>query len=1004
MKNLWIGTPASLNRKWRELRQERSCVWFGDNLSTSIDSSTAFPQTSWKWSSFCLKILRDAYGDIGRLLERDEIDSVIRTALRDPRCSGRSEFQNLANRPGSVAMLARKLRDTASQVHAAEESKEFFQDKALDLLRTVYQEKLAESKAIDAPGLFLRFMESYGSPELTQALSNWHQDLTEKLGHNYSLAVPRADLLTEDDEKLTKAIAYLILDGFKAYDFGIAFWPDDSTERYLKVVEDWTAMGLETNSIPVQPETLESYFLEDPATPNAAIPENLRFVMAKDIRTELQSVTDYVSKLVEGFGPESVLIHTPQQGLYVDQLRESLARAGIGVAGLFVPLIERPLVRTVLDVAAAMENDWPTESLADLLRHPHFQGDSLALADSTYNLERLAQDVDRLGNINGLGTIRQLMLTRHEERQKLRREKPEPAYTLYASSLLNQLAEITAKPLKTRTWAESVEHLKSLTGLLFKPAFCDDDSIQEFWKSLENSVGAAVPNDSSPWLWNSFHREAHMRAELKIVAKPEPLETKVRLTSGSQLKTDDAQHLVLAGMTEGQFPSKAKIRKALQKNIDVSLKDLEANERRNFRSVVGAGSESLWISHYQRDHRGVDTEACGFLRNQKWARPEPSITSIPSVNKVLSEQVSRSLQVSASRQGRESGPFQGTIQSPAVLESLLQKFGPGYTFSPTSLESASLCPFQFFGKYVLGLGEDDTDDDLGTDFMAEGEAIHSILEELHKVHRQPHELLQDEPEFESKIHRLIDSKHPCPPDLIDSAFGRARWEVEHRRIEHRLAAYTSQVAKDLSPPSSNARGNGKINASTEFSDDLTVLHCEIRAGGSTQVLKPLELEESQTGMSFRVGGRIDRIDGELVGPVARVRLLDYKTGNPIPEKKIQKKLHLQLPLYAIMLHGRSIGNSTYEVVDIGFWYLKRSKSGYSSIRAWLFDKDPLNLTILKNDYLPFIQSLVGRIRAGHFPVKPREFGCEKNCPISEVCRIREIHNLRDRNTLVQINS
>ena len=1004
MKNLWIGTPASLNRKWRELSQERSCVWFGDNLSTTKNSGTAYPQMTWKWSSFCLKILRDAYGDIGRLLERDEIDSVIRTALRDPRCSGRSEFQNMANRPGSVAMLARKLRDTASQVHAAEESKEFFDDKALDLLRAVYQEKLAESKAIDAPGLFLKFMDSYGSQELTRALSNWHRELTEHLGDDYSLAVPRADLLTEEDEKLTKAIAYLILDGFKSYDFGVAFWPDDLTECYLEAVEDWVAMGFVPNPLPSPTDTIESYFLQDHPDRIPEVPSNLQFVKAKDIRTELQSVTDYVSKLVEGFGAESILIHTPQQGLYVDQLRESLARAGIGVSGIFVPLIERPLVRTVLDVAAAMENDWPTESLADLLRHPHFQGDSLALADSTHNLERLAQDVERLGNINGLATILQLMLTRHGERQKLRREKPEPTYTLYASSLLNQLAEITAKPLKARTWSESVEHLKSLVSLLFKPVFGEDDSIQEFWKSLENSVGAAIPNDSSPWLWGSFHREAHMRAELKIVARVETLEPKVRLTSGSQLKTDDAQHLVLTGMTEGHFPSKAKIRKALQKNKEDGLKTIEASERRNYRSVVGAGSESLWISHYQRDLRGVDTEPCGFLRDQKWTSPEPSTVSIPSMNKVLSDQVKRSIGVSANRQGRESGPFQGTIQNPAVLESLLQKFGPGYTFSPTSLESASLCPFQFFGKYVLGLAEDDTDNDLSTDFMAEGEAIHSILEELHKVNRQPHELLLGEPEFESKIHRLIESKHPCPPDLIDSAFGRARWEVEHRRIEHRLAAYSSQVKKDLSPPASNARGNGKINATTEFSDDLTVLNCEIRAGGSTQVLDPLELEEPQTGLSFRVGGRIDRIDGEVVGPVARVRLIDYKAGNPIPEKKIRKKLHLQLPLYAIMVHGHKIENLSYEVVDFGFWYLKRSKGGYSSIRAWLFDKDPLNLDILKNEYLPFIQTLVGRIRAGHFPVKPREFGCEKTCAISEVCRIREIHNFRDRNTLVQINS
>ncbi len=1012
MKNLWIGTPASLNQKWAEIRQERSCVWFGDSLPMGLKTNQAAgddtcPQRSWKWSSFCLKILRDAYGEIGRLLERDEIDSVIRTALRDPRFSSRTDLQKLTDRPGSVAILAKKLRDTASQVHAAEEAKEFFHDTSLDVLRAVYQEKLAESAAIDAPGLFLKFLGAYGSPELKRAMDNWHHKVLSQLGEGYSLAVPRADILSNDDEKLTKAIAYLILDGFQAYDFGVTVWKDDSTDRYLKLVEDWTTMGLEAKPVTTQAATIESYFLRESAAPIPPIPESLRFVKAKDPRTEIQAITEYVTKLVEGYGAESVLIHTPQHGFYVDRLRESLAKSGIGIEGLFSPLIERPLVKAILDVAAAIENDWPTESLADLLRHPHFQGDALALAESTSELNRLAQDIEKLGNINGLITIRQLMLARYEQRRKLRKQKLEPAYTLYATSLLNRLAEIAIKPSSAMTWADSVEHLRNLAGLLFKPSMMEEEAIQEFWKSLENSIGAAVPNDSTAWLWSSFMGEAHMRAELKIVPRPDRLTTKITLSSGSQLKTDDAQHLILAGMTEGNFPSRSKIRMALQKTPGLNLKELESEERRNFRRLVGASSESLWISHFQRNQQGIETEPCGFLRDQQWSSPELPALDQPFPIKDVSEQVIRSIQVFQTRQRAESGPYQGGIQSPVVLESLLQKFGEGYIFSPTSLESASLCPFQFFGKYVLGLAEDDTDDDLSTDFIAEGEAIHSILEELHNVHRQPQDLLLDKPEFESKIHRLIESKHPCPPELADSAFGRGRWEVEHRRVEHRLAAYTSQAEKDLAPPPSSSRGNGKINANTEFAGDLTVLNCEIRADGATQTLDPLKLKEHQTSMSFLVGGRIDRIDGEQFSPEARVRLVDYKTGNPICKKKIKKKLHLQLPLYAIMVHERIKGDLSYQVVDIGFWYLKRSKGGYKSIRAWLFDERTqaaFDVETLKAEYLPFIQNLVGSIRAGHFAVKPREFGCDKNCPISEVCRIRELRNLRDRNALVQIDS
>lgn len=952
----------------------------------------------------CLRLLREAFGEVGELLEGSVIDSVIRSALRDERCARLPEFQNILKRAGMVKTFSERLKRTASPLLQDEETLPWFADRSLETLRTVYREKLAGAGGIDAPGLFLKFMESSQSPDLQQSIEKWHESLLKKLGNEYNLVIPDAEGFLDVENRLEQNCISILMDRFERVDFGTAIWPDDTADRFQKVTEYWTTLGLAPQVLPLPDDAPESHFLKR-FIDEVKVADELQFVSAKSPADEIHSTVDHVLKLLEGgVDADSIAIQTPLQGDFLDQLRDDLTSAGVPLEPASVPLIEFPLVRTVLDIAQAILDDWPVSAVADLLRHPDFQADSITKAGSTDERLKLAQDAERLGNVNGLVNITKLFPARHEAIQKRRKDEIETNYTIYCSSLLRNLEEVVRKPAESLSWNDSVGHFKTIIETLLGPVVMDAPEVAEFWKTLEAASIWCEPDPSTIWSWGEFYRESHLLAEQKYLtanfntwADENKEAKKVTLSSGSE-SAGPVEHLLLIGLIEGHFPSRSRIREKLKKmplfELE-ALKGIEADEMRLFRRLVGSAGQTLYISRHERDQRGIETESAGFVRNETWQQAPPKPARPLELQ--LSDHVRHLLKVWQARSRHVSGPFTGDIGLPHVRETLAGHFNGNYIFSPTSLESAALCPFQFFSTYVLGLADEEEENDLETDFIAEGNAIHAILEELHQLEDQPQILLDDIPALLEKLADLIRLKHACPPELADSALGRARWEVEHRRIEQRLAAYHDQLQGDLEPPSKYARGNGKINAHSEFGGDITVIGREVRAGSSRYNLQPLRLREEQTGIDFQVGGRIDRIDGQASEGAARVRLLDYKTGSQISESHIRRRLHLQLPIYAMMVHEKLLNDRRMEVVDVGFWYLKRSKGGYRSIRLWLTDAEngKLDIQSLANEYRSHLQLLVGRIRNGFFPVRPQEYGCQRHCPYGEVCRINEQRQFRD---------
>lgn len=1005
MKRLWVGSTASLNRKWSDLASVGPLIW----LVKSRDSiarrwKVGLPKevkTVFEWPFLCIDLLNRSEIPVGRLFGEAEIHDVIRAALRDGRCASIAEYQGVIERPGTVRLLADKLKRTASLDFADAESRPLFDHEPLRILRGVYREKLESAGGIDVPGLFLKFLAESQAERLQKGIELWHACLAEAFGDGYALAIPRADQMADETEKLTKAVTQIVIDGFRNCHLGFPLWPGDGPERLDRLTEDWRALGGEIDVPDSASAAPEQWFLTEEADRPRNSPENVRFVRADDTLSEIRAAVEFLCDLIDqGKGgdraADTILVHTPQKGLFLEHLVEAMNAAGLPVAPQATPLIEKPLVRTILDVAAAIDQDWPAEALADLLRHPDFRAGAFVAEPLGLSTALLAQQAEKLGNVSGIDMIRRFLLVRLDEEAARRGERSHVGESLYAVELLTGLESILAKPYEGMTWSRSVESFREIVDRLFEENMTADESVTQFWAAQENEVGAAAPDEMAVWSWTEFYQEAHQRAEQRTFKEPKELNdgerpARIRVVTGETPLDLSVDHLVCVGMTEGHFPSRSRIRRALSKSIPVDLAELEAEEKRAFRRLVGSAVETLRISFHARDDRGTETEEAGFLRGLHWEAPATRMT--PAIEPTATD--AHGVVVSRLRAVDAASPFSGEFQDPRVLSLLHDRFGPGYRFSATSLEAASLCPFRFFGTYLLGLAEDEADDDLATDYLAEGETVHAVLEELHRSLSIDALAKTDDDSFRAMIAEIVREKHPCPERLADSEFGRARWEVQNRRIENRLGGYAEQLRADLSPPSARSRTK-KANAETEFGGDLEVLHCEVRAGDGTHQPAPLEIRDPASGHSFRIGGRIDRIDGRKEGPMSQVRLLDYKTGAKIGENAVREKLHLQLPIYALMVHGNSFGGSSHEVRDIGFWYLKRSLGGYQSVRAWLGDDVPLQMERLRGEYEPFLIRLVGKLRGGHFSVKPREYGCENRCALSEVCRIREKRARRDR--------
>lgn len=224
-----------------------------------------------------------------------------------------------------------------------------------------------------------------------------------------------------------------------------------------------------------------------------------------------------------------------------------------------------------------------------------------------------------------------------------------------------------------------------------------------------------------------------------------------------------------------------------------------------------------------------------------------------------------------------TSPTRATAAAPVALPALIPQ-----RVSVSGYASLVACPYRFFARHVLRLGElDEVAEEMAkSDY---GALVHRVLERFHALHPVVSALPQDE--ALSALQRCVEDVFAAAvADNFLSTGWRLRWEA-------RLPAYLDWQ-RDV-----EAQGWRWAQAETKVSRTLPLAG----AGGD---------EGAASIDAIEFYGRIDRVDQRADGAVA---LFDYKTQNA---KAIRDRLpdDVQLPAYAL-LHGGNCAQAAYVALD-----------------------------------------------------------------------------------------
>ena len=311
---------------------------------------------------------------------------------------------------------------------------------------------------------------------------------------------------------------------------------------------------------------------------------------------------------------------------------------------------------------------------------------------------------------------------------------------------------------------------------------------------------------------------------------------------------------------------------------------------------------------------------------------------------------------------RALGAFDRTtrLTHPAVLEELRSRS----TFAVTELERFTACSSMWFVDRFLSPRSIDVEVDARLRGQVAHQALYSFFKGLPKrtgADRVQPETLEDALVF----------LRECLSDALE---GNVRFDLpdlERNELEQSLARDLEKL----------------VRREAESESPLVPNRFEVSFGSERSAP---ELQRGLDLGGFAVTGKIDRIDRDPFG--ARGIVVDYKSGRAPTAREIERELHLQIPLYMLVLRDL-VG-----IEPLGGVY--RTLAGDAKARGVLRADDGVP-GFMRNDYLDeeefwggidraqeHARGVVGRIREGDIRHDPRGGSCPTWCELWPVCRVR----------------
>jgi len=272
--------------------------------------------------------------------------------------------------------------------------------------------------------------------------------------------------------------------------------------------------------------------------------------------------------------------------------------------------------------------------------------------------------------------------------------------------------------------------------------------------------------------------------------------------------------------------------------------------------------------------------------------------------------------------------------------------GPERPISPTALETFAKCPFQYFLKQVLHVGEIEYPEDIVTIEPAQvGSIVHDILQRF----------------FDEVVAKRTDPDADWgggERDTLKAIAGEVFAEFERRGVLGKELTWRAEQARILRDLELLLIEDLKYRRQ----EGMRFHRAEAGFGmKDADSMAPALLELADgTKVAFR--GKVDRVD---IGADGRLAVIDYKTGSTRAyeslkaENQLAGARHLQLPVYALAFR-----ESPETKVEARYWFISE-QAGFETRSL------DLDATV----YLAFqeaVETLLKTMRAGYFPAVPGE--------------------------------
>lgn len=593
-----------------------------------------------------------------------------------------------------------------------------------------------------------------------------------------------------------------------------------------------------------------------------------------------------------------------------------------------------------------------------------------------------------------------------------------------STSIQPLLAHLRALEQST-TILGHLQSTRALIATLETPFSCIADTIHEGedLRQLSNLLDEMEVNASiypgHPITYADFVRILKAELQRRRVQRYRT-DTGVRISGLRELHDQKIPVLFLMGLTDGQLPNVPGLLPFLsdaEERVLVPDKRRQklSDERFYFVSALCAATDRLYLTCANAPETAGIIPSPFFREIQQsipyedWAPPAPDALRRyrqryagrclsdrkqpdPHLLPVLGDAAQSAALVHRvnmeyfHRYGAYDSPFDGMLcEDEAICARLVIRFGDAKAYSVSALETYMKCPFSFYLGKVLGL-DAMPEVEITLSPADRGSLVHQILAQFYSqwCDERGNSPVEDEREIAWERLRSI-----AEAEL--DRFGKEgpAWDAfksdllgaggAHPSILEQFLAIEAARAPELRPSLFEC-GFGMAGVKNSISADPVTI--------------PVKGAE---GASFRIHGRVDRIDRTEDGTFA---ITDYKTGKHSTLKEITAGLSLQLPLYIrayeVLTGQAGIAGAYYKLNRDGVYHRAELYdpthpliSGAFSAKSRMGDND-FSATI--DRAVTTAWTAIQSIRAGRF--HPSMSPCDgRYCDFKQICRFSALRML-----------